>query len=309
MIAAFLSRTVGTVAMTLARRLRSKRPGGVVVCGHTLSAREARFQVDVLRRWFDFIHHDDLIVRLERPRSRPFCLLTYDDGKRSNATEVAPELHRLGVPAAFYVVTRFVSEGKPLWFDRQIALVRALGHTPPEFAQPRLKMLPLAEIEARLDAACARYGVTADMTSDHVRPMSWDDARTMSGQGFTIGAHSQTHPVLTNETESRALSEIRESVAEVTAQLGAPCTSFAFPNGNFTPRLALRALETGVKTVMTTVPVWADGRHQPWRVPRLQLFGRQSRLEIELKIAVAATGRVLLNPDGTRREYAGQPVA
>jgi peptidoglycan/xylan/chitin deacetylase (PgdA/CDA1 family) len=295
--------------MSLARRLRRGRPGGVVVCGHTLTAVQARFQVEVLGRWFEFIHHDDLIARLERPRSRPFCLLTYDDGKRSNATALAPELHRLGVPAAFYVVTRYLSEGKPLWFDRQIALERALGGVPRELTQPELKKLRLSAIEQRLDEACARYGVTADLSSDDVRPMSWEDARTMSRQGFTIGAHSRRHAILPNEPETDALSDIRESIAEVSAQLGTPCRSFAFPNGNFTPRLALQALETGVTTVMTTLPVWADGRHQPWRVPRVQLFGRQSRLEIELKLAAAATGRILVNPDGTRRDYVGKPIA
>ena len=295
--------------MATAQRLRSRRPGGVVVCGHTLSAGEARFQVEVLGRWFEFVHHDDLMARLERPRSRPFCLLTFDDGKRSNATELAPELERLGVPAAFYVVTRFLSDGAPLWFDRQIALVRALGHTPPGLDQPTLKRLPLAVVEQRLDRACAEHGVEADMGSDDVRPMSWDDARTMARRGFTIGAHSLRHAILTNETDADARSDIDRSVADVTSELGAECASFAFPNGNHTSRLALHALEARVKTVMTTVPVWAGGRHQPWRVPRIQLFGGQSRLKIELKVAAAATGRLLANPDGTGREYATRLVS
>ena len=43
----------------------------------------------------------------------------------SNATETAPELTRLGVPAVFYVVTSFLSNGDPLWFDRYGALRRA----------------------------------------------------------------------------------------------------------------------------------------------------------------------------------------
>ena len=292
--------------MNFARRLRGSRPGGVVVCGHTLTAAQARFQVEALARWFDFIHHDDLMERLERTHTRPFCLLTFDDGKRSNATELAPELARLGVPAAFYVVTEFLTAGEPLWFDRQHALVDTLGYTPADLDQPTLKRLPLREVNERLDRAFARHGISPDLQSDDVRPMSWEDARRMARHGFTIGAHSVRHATLTNESEHDALSDIERSIATVSAELGAPCASFAFPNGNYTPRLAQHALEAGVQTVMTTEPVWADAHTLPWRVPRIQLFGGHTRAKIELKLAAAATGRVLVNPDGTGREYVRQ---
>lgn len=292
--------------MAVARRLRASRSGGVIVCGHTLTAEQTRFQVDVLGGWFDFIHHDDLLDRLEHPRPRPFCLLTFDDGKRSNATELAPELASLGVPAAFYVVTQFLTAGSPLWFDRQTALVRALGYTPPGLDLPTLKRLPLELIEERIDRACAQHRVTLDMESDDVRPMTWDDARDLARQGFTIGAHSSRHSVLTNEAESDALSDIGRSVADVSAELGAPCATFAFPNGNYTERLARHALRVGAHTVMTTEPMWVDGRFPPWRLPRIQLFGEHTRSRIELKLAAAATGRLLVNPDGTGRAYVRQ---
>jgi peptidoglycan/xylan/chitin deacetylase (PgdA/CDA1 family) len=294
---------VGQCSMAGARRLRRTNPGGVIINGHTLTARQTRFQVEVLGRWFDFIHHDELLQRLERPRSRPFCLLTFDDGKRSAATQVGPELERLGVPAVFYVVTRFLTEGTPLWFDRQHALVRALGYTPPGLEEEALKRLPQALLHERLDRACVEHKVTADTDSEDVRAMSWDDARHLARRGFTIGAHGLTHRILTREAHADALADIAQSIAEVSVELGAPCTTFAFPNGNYTARLACHALQSGVQTVMTTEPMWADSRFPPWRLPRIQLFGEQSRAKIALKLAAAATGRLLANPDGTGRLY------
>ena len=300
---------IGRSTMALAQRLRPRRSAGVIVCGHTLTAEQATFQVDVLGRWFEFIHHDDLLARMERPRSRPFCLLTFDDGKRSNATELAPELERLGVPAAFYVVTQFLTDGRPLWFDRQDALVRALGHAPRGLELQTLKRLPLASVEERLEHASREHGVAADASSEDVAAMSWDDARSLARRGFTIGAHSVRHAILTNESESDALSDIQRSIADVTAELGASCSTYAFPNGNYTPRLARHALRSGVHTVMTTEPRWADSRFPPWRIPRIQLFGEHSRAKIELKLAAAATGRLLVNPDGTGRDYVRQPLS
>lgn len=290
-------------SMKVARRLRATHPGGVVICNHTLTAEQLRFQIDVLGRWFEFIHHDDFLARLEQRSPRPFCLLTFDDGKRSNASEVAPELERLGVPAVFYVVTEFLSKGALLWFDRRDALIGALGHTPPALKLLTLKRLPLAELHDRLDRAFRRYRVAVDATSDDIRPMSWDDARDLACRGFTVGSHSERHAVLTNENENDALRDIEHSIARVTAETGVACRSFAFPNGGFTPRLALHAMRSGVQTVMTTDPMWVDHRFPAWRVPRVQLFGRQSRVAIELKLTAATSGPVLDNPDGTGRRY------
>jgi peptidoglycan/xylan/chitin deacetylase (PgdA/CDA1 family) len=298
MAASTLVELVGYSSMAVARGLASVQGGGVIVCGHTLSAAQARFQVEVLGRWFDFIHHDELPARLSRPRGRPFCLLTFDDGKRSNATELAPELERLGVPAAFYVVTRFLSGGRPLWFDRQEALVRALGRTPPGLEQPTLKRLPLDEAQERLDRACAAAGVTLDLASDDVRAMSWDDARALARRGFTIGAHGLHHAIVTNEKEEDARMDIVRSIAEVSRELGSMCVTYAFPNGNCTDVLARHAQAAGAATVMTTEPTWVTRQSALWRLPRVQLFGEQTRSRIELKLAAAATGRLLANPNG-----------
>ncbi len=293
---------LGAGSMAIASRSDLAKRGGVIINEHVLTASETRRHVDALSRWFDFIHHDELLDRLARPKARPFCLLTFDDGKRSFATQTAPELERLGVPAVIYVATRFLTDRAPLWFDRRIAIERSLGRLPPELEQEILKQLPLAAINERLDRAFDKYKVTVDMEDDDVGPMSWDEARDLARRGFTIGSHSRRHAVLTCETEASALSDIERSIAEVSSEIGTACKSFAFPNGNYTDRLARRALEAGAQTVMTTDPMWAHNGFPPWRLPRVSLSGAYNRAAIELKMALA-TGRWLLNPNGTGRLY------
>jgi peptidoglycan/xylan/chitin deacetylase (PgdA/CDA1 family) len=280
---------------------RAKR-GGIIINEHVLTASETRHHIDVLGRWFDFIHYDELINRLARPKSRPFCLVTFDDGKRSVARVAAPELERLGVPAVIYVVTRFLSDQTPLWFDRRDAIEHALGYLPPELERKTLIQLPLELINERLDRACAKYKVTVDMDNDDIGSMSWDDARDLARRGFTIGAHSLHHSTLTRETETSALSDIEQSIAEVSSEMGTGCMTFAFPNGNYTARLARKGIECGVQTVMTTDPMWADQSFPLWRLPRVILFGQYTRAEIEMKLALAAN-RMLENPNGTGRLY------
>lgn len=299
-------RVVGAVAggaLALAVRIGARPLRGVIINEHWLPAEETRAHVEWVGRRFDLIHHDELAARLRRPRARPFCLLTFDDGKRSNATETAPELARLGVPAVFYVTTGFIGGSRPLWFDRLAALVRALGRAPVGLDASTLKRLPLATIEERLERACAEHRVVVDASDDRVAPMSWDDVRSLRRRGFTIGAHGVHHTVLTSEHLADALAEIAGSLAHVARELGEPCRSFAFPNGNYTPLLARHARDCGAETVMTTEPTWVGPAAQLWRLPRVQLFPGTTRARIELKLVVAATGWLLANPDGTGRRY------
>jgi peptidoglycan/xylan/chitin deacetylase (PgdA/CDA1 family)/SAM-dependent methyltransferase/uncharacterized protein YbaR (Trm112 family) len=291
----------------LALTRQAKRTSGVIINEHILTAEQTRRHVEVLGRWFDFIQLDELPRRLAQPGRRPFCLLTFDDGKRSNVTETAPELRRLGVPAVFYVPTGFLTNGTPLWFDRHKALVRALGHCPAGLELKTLKQLTVAAVNERLDRACVQSGVRPDMESDDVRPMSWEDARSLLRRGFSIGAHGVSHSILTREPRENACAEIELSLAKVSSELGAPCATFAFPNGNYTETLARHAVRCGASTVMTTEPNWTDSHSVLWRLPRIQLFGNFTRTRIELKLVLAASRGVLTNPDGTGRAYRSMP--
>jgi peptidoglycan/xylan/chitin deacetylase (PgdA/CDA1 family) len=289
-----------TFLLALARRIRG---GGVIINEHTLTKAQTRFHVQVLRRWFEFIKLEDLPHRLARRTRKPFCLLTFDDGKRSNFSETAPELERLRVPAVFYVTTEPLTNGSCFWFDRREQVVRAVGRCPVGLDLDTLKQLPFDVLMQRLEQACAECKLRPADDSDDLRPMSWEEARNLHQRGFTIGAHGSTHAILTHEPRPRALAEIEESLATVTLEIGAPCNTFAFPNGNYNSELTQHALRCGATTVMTTVPMWADRTSALWRLPRIQLFGGFSRARIESKIALAAFKGILPNPDGSGRQY------
>ena len=289
-------------AWLLACVQQAKR-GGVIINGHTLTRSQTRLHLEVLGQWFDFIRLEELPRRLTYPTKRPFCLLTFDDGKRNHFAEIAPELEQRRVPAVFYVTTEPLSTGSCLWFDRHNQLVRMLGQCPAGLELDTLKNLPFRLLTERLDRACAHYGFTPTSEPDELRPMSWEEARILARRGFTIGAHGVTHAILTRETKERAFAEIEESLAKVCSELGTPCKTFAFPNGNYRPELAQHALRSGATTAMTTEPMWVEHSSSFWRLPRIQLFGEFTRNRIELKIALAALRGVLANPDGSGRKY------
>ncbi len=201
------------------------------------------------------------------------------------------------------VVTGYLSGQTPLWFDRYWALRARLGAEPLGLRMQVIKQIPYDSLVHRLERACAQYGVEADLSNDDVRPMTWDDARDLHQLGFSIGAHGDTHAILTRVARLAAFQNIATSIARVSEEIGAPCTSFAFPNGNYTPELAQHAVRCGAKMVMTTEPMWVDKTFPLWRLPRVQLFRTDSRGKMELKIATAAPGWLRCNPDGTGRDY------
>jgi peptidoglycan/xylan/chitin deacetylase (PgdA/CDA1 family) len=295
-----MTNLAATFLLSQARRFKR---GGIVINEHTVTNAQIRFHGQVLRRWFDFISLEELPARLSRPAKKPFCVLTFDDGKRSHFSQVAPELEHLGIPAAFYVPTDFLSNGSALWFDRREQLVRALGFCPVELEINRLKLLPLDVVTERIENWCKRHEFKSSLQNDDVRAMSWDEARSLHRRGFTIGAHGLTHAILTRETKKRAFAEIEESMAAVSHELGVKCDTFAFPNGNHSRELAMHAVKCGAATVMTTDPEWASQTSPLWSLPRIQLFGSLSQTQIELKIALAAIRGALANPDGSGRRY------
>ncbi|MBI2479731.1 MAG: polysaccharide deacetylase family protein [Planctomycetia bacterium] len=285
----------------LLRMVSHFKLGGIIINLHVLPRDQIRTYVETLGRYFEFIHHDELLPRLEHPNGRPFCLLTFDDGKLQHATDAATELFRLGVPAAFYVVTDVVGTERVMWFDQYAELLKQLGRAPHGLEESTIKQLPAKVRDERLARALDRHGVELGLSPD-VRSMSWEDARRLAQQGFTIGAHSRTHPILTRESTELAIREIEGSIQAVADEIG-ECSSFAFPNGNCTTMLCRAAFNCGVTTVMSTEPTWVNARFSVERLPRIQLARSQTPNRIELKVAVAAQRGVLRDSNGKGRRY------
>ncbi len=277
---------------------------GVIINEHALSAKATRAHVEAIARHCDLIGHDELPARIARRSGRPFCLLTFDDGRLSNLQDSAPVLNQMGVPAVFYVTTDFVGGRLPLWYDEHHLLLKTLGRMPAGLEEETLKQLPVAMRTARLRAAAERHGVSMEpLRSAELAPMTWEDVRTLDRMGHTIGAHGRTHAILTRESLVHAQGEIEESIRMVAAETGKPCVTFAFPNGNHNGVLRRHAQACGAATIMTTDPLWVNADSPLTRLPRVQLFESSSAGRIAAKLAMAAMSFGVPNPDGTGHLY------
>jgi peptidoglycan/xylan/chitin deacetylase (PgdA/CDA1 family) len=234
---------------------------------------------------------EDLVEGLERGDvPRDAIAITFDDGYRDTLTHAAPILARLGVPATVFLATGFIGTGEIPWVDRvalALKLTKAREMVSPwgeavSLAGPgerlrtldvmlrHLKRLPDDACRATVEALVERLDVP-DEPSGSVSMLSWEDVRALAKLGFTIGAHTVSHPILSRVDTGRAWAEIVGSRDAIAAACGRAPRAFAYPNGgteDYTPAVVGLVRRAGFTCAVTT-RFGVNGRHiNPWELRR-----------------------------------------
>ena len=242
------------------------------------------------------------ILAGERPLLRHVALVTLDDGYRDNYEHALPILHRLGIPATFFLSLGFVEEGRGFWFDRLAVALRAWDRgarerrelrtmLPAKLAeafdaplpeQERLQQaeayaaaLPIQERRALLKSLTPELVPAPGETPNH--PLTWDEVREMREMGMNIGAHGVSHTVLTLLSAEEARAEIEESLHGIEARVGTPATAFAYPGGEADPAVASMLGEAGVRVAFTLDPRPNGPKDDPLLLGRRRLCEASSR--------------------------------
>ncbi len=259
-------------------------------------AREFEWQLSMLGRWFTVLPLREAAARLRDGTLPPrAACVTFDDGYADNDTVALPILLKRGVPATFFVATAFLDGGR-MFNDIVIETVRAarrgmldarpagLDMVPISTLEERrravaslleaLKYLPQEERQQRVDALCAAAAV--ELPSDLM--MTSEQVRHLQGCGMEVGAHTVSHPILTNLGPERAVIEIRDSKQRLEAITGAPVTLFAYPNGK--PRVDYRqehvgmVRELGFEAAVSTAWGVSLAKSDPFQLPRFTPWDR-----------------------------------
>ena len=234
---------------------------------------------------------EDLVERLQRgglPRNA--LAITFDDGYRDNLTHAAPILSRLGLPATIFLATGFIGTAEVPWVDR---LAQGLKKSPADAVRTpwgdeleltgvaarlhaltqtlaHFKRVPDEERHRALEALLTALGVT-DQRGFKNLMLSWDDVHALRGLGFTIGAHTVNHPILSRVTPQRAWTEILGSRTMIESACGAAPRAFAYPNGGaaeYTETVKRLVREAGFSCAVTTRFGLNTSNTDPWELRR-----------------------------------------
>jgi peptidoglycan/xylan/chitin deacetylase (PgdA/CDA1 family) len=254
-----------------------------------------------LGRRFRFVSLDDIGAHAAHgvPFDDPVVAITFDDGYRDVYEHAYPTLKRKGIPAAIFVVTDLV--GGNLWqvHDR---LYHLLAKAFAQWQDPRRELFgmmadlkipagdvfstrattrsPLLTVAALLPSLpqldvnrVMAYldGAVGNGACEVPRSVTWQMIADMRRAGFTIGSHTKTHVSLPMETQEAAVEELTGSKQALERHLGEPVVHFAYPGGQFTPRIVDTVADAGYRFAYTACP-HGDPRHPAVTMERLLLW-------------------------------------
>jgi peptidoglycan/xylan/chitin deacetylase (PgdA/CDA1 family) len=258
----------------------------------TVSPNMFETQVRYFRQNYDILSVRNLVERVREGESPPKSTLaiTIDDGYKDNYTYAYPILRKYSVPATIFLATGYIGTARLFWW---IKAAYAVQHT----ALTRLDLGELGShhLESTADRSRAawviagrlcnfpektksllidrlvdisRVDIPADLGAQFA--LSWEDVAEMSESGIDFGAHSVSHPVLTNMSREQARYEIRQSKQDIETRIGKRVDFFDYPNGYSDSEVARIVQETGFKGSFTCFPSWIGPRTNPDLLGRIE---------------------------------------
>ena len=119
--------------------------------------------------------------------------------------------------------------------------------------------------------------------------MNWKQVQEMDSSHFIeFGAHTCTHPILSDLTETEAVHEISRSRQELQTRLGREIDLFAYPNGQGAdiPPIALSTVEKlGFLCACSTFWRTTHAPSQRFLINRVMISGKDSVNTLKLKLS------------------------
>lgn len=198
---------------------------------------------------FEFIDSRDLLSIGKKSESlqKNKVIITIDDGWRANLLNIIPIAHFNKIPITIFVTTEPLIEGGAYWWSYIKAGLKQ-GIT--KCTIPFLKTLP--NIKRMSVVNHVKSSIPLERES-----MTVEELKAITNSPYVhIGAHTLTHPILTNCSIEQADLEISQSKSILDAIVPTPVYSFSFPNGDFTNREVDLLKKHGYQLAFTTKPAF-----------------------------------------------------
>jgi peptidoglycan/xylan/chitin deacetylase (PgdA/CDA1 family)/glycosyltransferase involved in cell wall biosynthesis len=247
-----------------------------------------------LRR-FRILSLDDAVTRLRAGNLPPSsACITFDDGYAGWLRNVVPILERYGIPATFFVtVGQF--NGTALWNERILNAVSTAPENTPPLAWATLPELLFNSLEERRRTArilenflkyqdtdrrrslIAALELHTGAVAHNLPTLSIEALKEIHARGFSIGAHTIHHPILSHCSEQSAFDEIAGAKRRLEELINDQVTAFAYPNGrtdkDFGPEHVAMVERAGYRYAVTTDPGVATQYTSLMRLPRFTPWG------------------------------------
>ncbi len=255
-------------------------------------------------RIIEFLAKQYAVVPLEHFLTDPssfkskkqIATISFDDGYKDNIEFAAPILQQYKCPASFYIVTDCIDRNIPTWtylidaFFQQTSKYKLLldhDFVPSKFKtvqfnssqsdqtlvkgiKPWMKSLSNPQRVLITNEILQQFD---DVELPAEKMMSWDDIRQMDNNGFIIGSHSHTHPMLASlQQETEITDELKISAGRIKVELGKMPLTISYPIGSFDERVMRLSQKEGYKFGLAVKQEYFNYPSGTLEIPRVELY-------------------------------------
>jgi peptidoglycan/xylan/chitin deacetylase (PgdA/CDA1 family) len=271
--------------------------GGDGGCRHGLPIERLDEFMRYLVRHFRVVSLDELSFDLRHGVVRPSTVVvTVDDGYRDMFTLAAPVFRQYKIPASLFVVSDFVEGGRSIWTDRFRFVFEHAPRGRVEIRhygsahvveirnerdrqrqelrwRERAKGMSVAERDDLLGAIARAWRI--EMPREPLpgyRALSWAELRALAAEGFDVGGHTRTHPILSRISPHLLRDEIAGCKEMIEHAIGVPVRHFAYPNGrreDYSSSVVMAVAKAGYAAAVTSVPGGNTPSTSPYELDRI----------------------------------------
>lgn len=219
-----------------------------------VSPKDFEREMKLLKNKYETISLSNLVgyIREGLPFRNNLAVVTLDDGFRDNYLYAHPILAKYDIPATIFLATSRIGNRTLAWSDQ---INYACWHSPLDKIEMHgVGCFELAGAESRRRLAACMKSLIRAMPLDgrenafvefmnvlRVRlperlgaefMLSWDDVKEMRSNRISFGAHTVSHPKLTELDVALVEREICLSKRTIEEELDEPVSAFAYPYGS-----------------------------------------------------------------------------
>ena len=270
-------------------------------------------QINFISRRFNVISIDQLRAWLagEARLPRYPALITFDDGYHDNFVNAYPVLSAANVPSVIFLATDYINATTPFYWDLAAYCFHHTAYDsvtlpvlgPVQWSTPEQKQTVLVQwleiLKTLSDAEKHQIITDLPVLLDVTVPedtfagmfLTWEQVREMAQNGITMGAHTQSHPILTRISLEDATQELQGSKQRIESEIKLPVTSLAYPNGgssDFNPAIQTSAQELGFDVAFSLIvgPTSRnEARHDPMAIRRIFIGHKDTMPRFAAKVS------------------------
>jgi len=259
-------------------------------------------QIKYIAARFNVISMEDFLNSLHNKVDFPenTVMITFDDGYRDVYELAMPILNKYGLSATVFVSTGHMGNRTSLWTNllyyyfyksdrasltwnlpdkpetlfplqdptsRRESILRISGSLKQMDTRNRETQIRIIREKLHVDSASDPH--------DDLPMLDWSQVKILADNGFHIGSHSCTHPILSRCAENELERELSESKSEIESRTGRECRVLAYPNGqpgDYDAKTIAAVTKIGYSAAFTFHAGLVHPNVDPYRISRHPIF-------------------------------------